>query len=93
MEIYKEKEFSELPAEILRMLLFSNHLSCGEEEMWEGLKVLIGDNRDMVEVAQMRLLSLECYIARLLPAKMSSVLTLHLWWLVRIRTCVHHLSR
>ena len=34
-------------------MLFSNHLSCGEEEMWEGLKVLIGDNRDMVEVAQM----------------------------------------
>ena len=51
MEIYKEKEFSELPAEILRMLLFSHHLSSGEEEMWEGLKVLIGDNRDMVEVA------------------------------------------
>jgi hypothetical protein len=48
VEIYKE-EFSEFSAEILRILLFSDLLSCGEEEMCEGQK----DNRDMVEVAQM----------------------------------------
>jgi hypothetical protein len=54
VEIYKEEEFSELPAEKLRMLLVSDHLSCGEEEVWEGLMVWVGDNeRDMVEVAQM----------------------------------------
>jgi hypothetical protein len=41
-EIYKEEEFSELPAEMLRMLLVSDHLSCGEEEVWEGLMKSLG---------------------------------------------------
>ena len=36
------------------MILTSDHLSCGEEEVWEGLMVWVGDSkRDMVEVAQM----------------------------------------
>ena len=56
MESYKEEEFSELPAEMLMMLLLtSDYLSCGVEEVWEEeLMAWVGDNkRDMVEVAQM----------------------------------------
>ena len=45
VEIYKEEEFSELPAEMLRILLVSDHLSCWEEEVWEGLMVWVGDNK------------------------------------------------
>ena len=74
VEIYKEEEFSELPAEMLRMLLTSDHLSCWEEEVWEGLMVWVGDNkRDMVEVAQMMetirfgLLEPDFYLRRVLP--------------------------
>ena len=53
-EIYKDVEFYELPAETLRMLLTSDQLSCGEEEVWEGLMVWVGkDTRDVVEVAKM----------------------------------------
>ena len=74
VEIYKEEEFSELPAKMLRMLLTSDHLSCWEEEVWEGLMAWVGDNkRDMVEVAQMMetimfgLLEPDFYLRRVLP--------------------------
>ena len=30
---------------MLRILLTSDHLSCGEEEVWEGLTVWVGDNK------------------------------------------------
>jgi hypothetical protein len=47
---FLQEEFSELSAEMLRMLLVSDHLSCGEVEVWEGLMVWVGDNnRDMVD--------------------------------------------
>ena len=38
---------------MLRILLTSDHLSCGEVEVWEGLMVWVGDNKkNMVEMAQ-----------------------------------------
>ena len=40
VEIYEEEEFSELPAETLRMLLTSDHLSCGE-----GLMARVEDSK------------------------------------------------
>ena len=46
VEIYKEEEFSELPAEMLRMLLTSDHLSCWEEEVWEGLMAWVGGQQE-----------------------------------------------
>ena len=74
VEIYKEEEFSELPVEMLKVLLVSDHLSCGEEEVWEGLMVWVGDSkRDMVEVAQMMetirfgLLEPDFYLRRVFP--------------------------
>jgi len=47
--IYKEKEFSFLKHDILKILLVSNKLSCGEEEVWEGLKVWLCNNDDKDE--------------------------------------------
>ena len=59
---------------MLRILLTSDHLSCGEEEVWwEGLTIWVGDNkRDMVMAAQMMetfrfgLLEPDFYLARVL---------------------------
>ena len=54
MEISKEGEFSELPTEMLGMVLASDQLNCGEENVWEGLMTWVGDNqREVVEVIKM----------------------------------------
>ena len=59
---------------MLRMLLVSDHLSCEEEEVWEGLMVWVrNNNRDMVEVAQImetirfRLVEPDFYLRRVFP--------------------------
>ena len=48
--IYKTEEFLQLPSEILRIILISDELSCGEEEMWEGLLVWLGNKQELEEV-------------------------------------------
>ena len=54
VEISKEGEFSELPAEMLGMVLASDQLSCEEENVWEGLMTWVGHNqREVLEVIKM----------------------------------------
>jgi len=53
-EIYKEKEFMDLPAVGLSILLSSDLITCGEEEVWDGLKVWLGHNNTRTE-AEIRL--------------------------------------
>ena len=47
--IYKEDDFSALDQETLKILLDSDKLSCGEEEVWEGLKVWLSKNNEKDE--------------------------------------------
>jgi len=50
-DIYQEKEFSDLHQDITKILLLSNKLSCGEEMVWEGLKVWLYNNeKDETEI-------------------------------------------
>eukprot|EP00092_Neocalanus_flemingeri_P015715 GFUD01017009.1.p1 GENE.GFUD01017009.1~~GFUD01017009.1.p1 ORF type:complete len:597 (+),score=175.10 GFUD01017009.1:93-1883(+) len=49
VEVSKLEEFHELPGESLKMLLGSDHLSCGEEEVWMGLVRWLGDNQGEVD--------------------------------------------
>jgi len=50
--IYREEEFSVLELDSLKVLLNSDELSCGEEKVWEGLKVWLTNNneKDMVDI-------------------------------------------
>ena len=49
-----KKEYSKLPAEMVRILLVFGHLSSGAEVVWRGLMVWVVDNnRDMLVVSQM----------------------------------------
>ena len=47
-ETSKEGEFSELPAEMLGMVLAYDQLSCEEENVWEGLMTWVGHNQRQV---------------------------------------------
>ena len=53
VEIFKTEEFLELSSDILRIILISDELSCGEEEIWEGLLVWLGNKQQMEEVTNM----------------------------------------
>ena len=47
--IYKEEDFCALDKDTLKILLDSDMLSCGEEEVWEGLKVWLSRNNERDE--------------------------------------------
>jgi len=48
-EVYKEEEFANLPPDSLSVLLSSDLLTCGEEEVWEGMKVWLNSNDTRTE--------------------------------------------